>query len=94
MTLKRKFIPGALVFKMKATHGVPVTETLAVTSQKGCSVEWASFVDAALKDGWLGKQILSTIESSLREACFDHGYIDGVIARTKLYLMREFKDAV
>lgn len=84
---KRLFFPGSTIFKLHATNGLAVVDTLAHLKPKGIKVEWASFVTAALEGGWSGERIIETVASAQRDLSFDTSVIEGTTLRLKLVIL-------
>ena len=49
----KPLFPGALLFDLKATHGLPLDFALdQIIVQKGCAVDWVGFIEAARCNDW------------------------------------------
>ncbi len=63
-------MPGAGLFKLHDTHGIPIEITALLANERGMCIDWTGFKDCALVAGWSQK----TINYRLRQAAVDAGY--------------------
>ena len=63
-----KFFDGAELFKLYAEQGLPLEMALMRIDQAGKTVEWPSFVQEAVRNGWTLKKTYTTIVSGVRDA--------------------------
>lgn len=79
---------GARLFELKATHGVPLEISVPAILNKGKVITWDQFIDQARMNKLWDFQILEMITHAIQDAGMDPDYISGVIARTKLYMLK------
>jgi alanyl-tRNA synthetase len=63
-----KQISGELLFKLKATHGLPLDMALDRIIEHKVSVEWPSFIEAARADGWPDWKTYYALKYGLQDA--------------------------
>lgn len=64
-------IDGALVWKMKATHGLPLDMALVVLAKQGMVPTWDRLFDAAEKDGTNIPKLIRECQFYVKEAYFE-----------------------
>lgn len=73
--------PGDLLFKLKTTHGCPWDMALdVILVQKGLSVDWAAFIEAARREDWWDYQLYEAV-------C--HAMVDAEIPRAMQAAIRQ-----
>ena len=58
-------VSGALVFKLQATHGLPLEMTIDMIYGMGAAISWLDFVSTALASGWTQKRIMNRLNEAL-----------------------------
>jgi alanyl-tRNA synthetase len=79
--------PGARLFQIKATHGVPLDISLDLLFHR-CQlrVDWQGFVDEARRNHWWDFQTLEVIQNALAEV-LDHAEQQAIVLRLKRYML-------
>jgi len=76
---------GAFIFL--STIGLPLSDILFYTKEKGLMIDWIDFAEDALKDGWKFNTIFNKLETALVDA-YGKEFKDRVLA----VLTWHFKD--
>ena len=78
---------GAKLFELKATHGFPLDFALdRIINEKGMSVSWVDFIEAARKNKRWDFQTIEVITHALEDA--QVASKEEIINRAKLYMMK------
>lgn len=77
-------LSGADIFKLRDTHGLPLSVIIERLYEMGSMVDWLGFIIAAAKAGWKGEKTKSEIYSSLEEALIDKKFKEKVKERFSL----------
>lgn len=78
--------PGARLFQIKATHGVPLDITLDLLFSRHLRVDWQGFVDEARRNHWWDFQTLDVVQNALAEV-LDHTDQQAILLRLKRYML-------
>lgn len=79
--------PGARLFQLKATHGVPLEISLENLTNRSMIVDWVGFIKEARLSGWYDFQTLEVIQNALADV-FDRDYQEAIILRLKRYILK------
>lgn len=79
--------PGARLFQLKATHGVPLEISLENLTRRSMVVDWTDFVKEARLSGWYDFQTLEVIQNALADV-FDRDVQEAVILRIKRFILK------
>ena len=63
-----KIIPGATLWQLKATHGLPLDMIMLKCAKEGFVPEWLGLLNAALKDGANMKTLCNELRFDIKEA--------------------------
>lgn len=83
----RRMFPGATLYALKATHGLPLAFSLSKILENGMAVDWVAFVEAARKDGRWDYQTYADVKHGLADAEVRADYAEAVCARLQQYIM-------
>lgn len=84
-----KLFPGAKLFQLKATHGMPLENSLDILlNQKRVRVDWVGFVEEARKNGWWDFQTLEAVENALVDATIPRTVTACILSGIKCYISR------
>ena len=61
----KRVVSGAWVFKLVATHGLPLDVILDRVFPDGTAITWHEFCAAAINGGWSPKRILAYVDEAL-----------------------------
>jgi len=78
--------PGARLFQIKATHGVPLDITLDLLFSRHLRVDGQGFVDEARRNHWWDFQTLDVVQNALAEV-LDHTDQQAILLRLKRYML-------
>lgn len=85
--LKKPF-PGDKLFQLKATHGVPLENSLDILmNQQSMKIDWVGFVNEARKNEWWDFQIIEVVEQALTDATVDQLHIGHILGRMRYYML-------
>lgn len=83
-------ISGSEVFKLKATHGLPLDFAVdRIINQGGHAIAWAGFVDEARRNGWWDFQTLQCVEEGLFDAEVPKDMQRAICLRLKAYMLQQ-----
>jgi hypothetical protein len=80
-------IAGAFLFLLKDTHGLPIDMALDRIIERGHSVEWPSFIEAARENGWPDFRTFGALEHGIQDAFISANTKDAILCGTKRYMM-------
>lgn len=84
----KRLFPGATLFAMKATHGLPLDFALdRIINDAGMAVDWGGFIDAARENGWWDFQTIEAMGHALSDALLPRDVQREIVARAKLYML-------
>jgi len=85
--LKKPF-PGAKLFQLKATHGIPLENSLdLLMNQQSLKIDWVGFIDEARKNEWWDFQIVEAVEQAMVEAVVERRVIEAILLRMRVYML-------
>lgn len=85
--LKKPF-PGDKLFQLKATHGMPLENSLDILmNQQSLKIDWVGFIDEARKNQWWDFQTIEAVEQALVDATVDRLHIEHILARMRAYML-------
>lgn len=82
-----KMFSGAVLFELKATHGIPWDITLQNVISKGYTVNWPEFIECARKNKWWDFQTMDAITFVLQDVIENKEEVQEIISRMKLYIL-------
>lgn len=82
-----KMFSGAVLFELKATHGIPWDITLEQVRSKGYTINWKEFIDTARNNKWWDFQTLEAITFVLQDVIQDKEEVQNIIDRMKQYIL-------
>lgn len=83
----RKPFPGDKLFQLKATHGMPLENSLDILlNQQRVKIDWVGFVVEARKNGWWDFQILEAVENALVDAIVPRTVTSCILTGIKCYI--------
>jgi hypothetical protein len=86
----RLLISGAEVFKLKATHGLPLDFSVdRIINKAGHAIAWAGFVDEARRNGWWDFQIFQCVDDGLFDAEVPQAMRHEISQRLKGYMLQQ-----
>ena len=77
---------GALLFSLKATHGLPLDFAVGRIFDEDFAVDWVEFVKAARRNGWLDAQIFDAVRYALLDAGAPREIQSGITSRLANYM--------
>lgn len=84
-----RLYPGAKLFQLKATHGLPLENSLDILlNQKRVRVDWVGFVDEARKNEWWDFQTLEAVENALVDATIQRTVSACILNGLKFYMLQ------
>ena len=84
----RLLIRGEAVFKLKATHGLPLDFALdRIVNEGGHAIAWVGFVEEARRNGWWDFQTLQVIEEGMEDAQLPRDMQKAIKDRLKVYML-------
>ena len=86
--LCQELFRGSMLFNLKASHGLPLAMSIAQIIDDGKLIEWASFINEARKNQWWDFQIIKEVEEAMQDAGLKRDYQQGVLARFRLYMLK------
>lgn len=84
-------LSGADVFKLRDTHGLPLSVIIEKLYEMGSMVDWLGFILAAAGAGWKGEKTKREIYSALSEAGICKEFKEKVKERFSLLESKGFK---
>ena len=85
--LKKPF-PGDKLFQLKATHGMPLENSLDILmNQQSLKIDWVGFIEEARKNEWWDFQIIEAVEQALVDATIDRHSCDQILKRMRAYML-------
>jgi len=82
--------PGAKLFQLKATHGLPLENAVdTILNRAKIVIDWEGFIDEARKNGWYDFQTIENIENALVDADVLKDTREQIIQRCKHYVMAD-----
>lgn len=79
--------PGARLFQLKATYGIPLEISLENLTRRSMVVDWTGFINEARLSGWYDFQTLEVVQNALADV-FDRDVQEAVILRLKLFIVK------
>lgn len=84
----RRLFPGAELFNLKATHGMPLDFCVdEIINVAGIAVEWPGFIDAARSNGWWDFQTYKATQHALDKAGLPGPMQRGILLGMQKYMM-------
>lgn len=81
--------PGARLFELKATHGLPLDAAIdRIINKHRTAISWDGFLTQARANGWYDFQTMDVITQALEDALIDREMRLGIITRLKLYILK------
>ena len=77
-------ISGEFLFKLSDTHGLPIEIATEKMLEKGLTINWFEFVQAAQNAGWKNRKIKEKIKSAMQDLIGHDDYKEGLLERLKL----------
>lgn len=88
--MTNKAFPGAKLFELKATHGLPLEAAVdRIINGENMVIDWQGFINQARAQGWYDFQTLDVAEQALTDADVPRDYRDAVVLRMKAYVMEK-----
>lgn len=78
---------GAKLFELKATRGLPIDFALDRIREKGLTVDWIGFFDAARRNGWWDFQTHQVIQHGIDDAGLPEQERESIVAAFKRYVL-------
>lgn len=83
-----KPFPGDKLFQLKATHGMPLENSLDILiNQHRVKIDWCGFIDEARKNGWWDFQTLEAVENALVDATIPRTVVGCILTGIKCYML-------
>jgi hypothetical protein len=80
--------PGAKLFQLKATHGLPLENAVdTIINRAKLVIDWEGFIDEARKNGWYDFQTIENIEQALVDADIPKDTREKIIQGCKHYIL-------
>jgi hypothetical protein len=80
--------PGAKLFQLKATHGLPLENAVdTIINRAKLVIDWEGFIDEARKNGWYDFQTIENIEQALVDADILKDTREKIIQGCKHYIL-------
>lgn len=67
MDATRGVVSGALLFRLKDSHGLPPDMAADAVYGKGMTINWAEFVTEAQKHGWTAAKAIKDVDYALMD---------------------------
>ena len=84
----RRMFPGEVLFNLRSTRGLPLDFALdRIINERGLSVEWLGFVNAARRNGWKDYQTFTVIEHALQDAGLTAEMKQGITDGIRRYML-------
>jgi alanyl-tRNA synthetase len=88
--MSNKIFPGAKLFQLKATHGMPLENALDILiNQHSLKIDWVGFVDEARKNEWWDFQTLEAVENALIESTVNRDIVVNTVIGLKRYMLQQ-----
>lgn len=80
--------PGANLFRMKATHGLPLDVAIDyLMNERLLSIDWVGFMEEARRNGWYDFQSIAAISDAFVDVSADWEVLDEIITRIKMWVV-------
>jgi hypothetical protein len=83
----QNIFPGALLFQLRATHGLPLGDALNLIIDGSRIVDWVGFIEEARKNQWWDFQIVEAVEQAFIDADFFRPTAEKIITRMKCWIL-------
>lgn len=84
-----QIFPGALLFDLRSTHGLPLDFALdRIMNVEHMPVEWPGFIEAARANGWWDFQTFEVVQHALIDAQVPRDTTHAILQRFKLYVLK------
>lgn len=82
-------VSGKFLFNLKTTHGFPLDFALdEIINVKGGAIDWPEFIEESRKNGFWDFQTHDLILYALQDASIDKDKINEIMARVKMYMLK------
>lgn len=82
--------PGARLFQLKATYGLPLEDAVVKVLSQGLTIDWTGFVDEARKNQWWDFQTLEAITNVLAETLYSREATKEILHGVKCHMARDY----
>lgn len=79
--------PGAEVFDLKDTHGLPLSVTFAECEKAGAMIDWVGLIEAARQHGWWDFQTYDAITEAFTDSGAWPDKRAEILRRIKVYMV-------
>lgn len=84
----KRIFPGDDLFKLKATHGLPLDFALdKIINEFGMAVSWVEFIEEARRCGWWDFQTFDEIDHSMADAMIPREMQTAIKQRFRMYVV-------
>lgn len=85
-THNRNIFPGARLFQLKATYGIPLEISLENLTRRSMVVDWQGFIKEARLAGWYDFQTMEVVQNALADV-FDRDVQQAILQRMKKFIL-------
>lgn len=83
----QRIFPGAILFQLKATHGLPLDFAIDRVRRDGLTIEWPGFIGEARKNGRWDHQTIEDMQHALADSDVGREDAHQIILRAKAWMM-------